>query len=255
VQAELLRDLKERGQLPVTKESVVGAAQRLDVVLARVAADYAEQLVPAIERVWRDEIAEIGRDLGIWVRKMADALDWQPEYFEFSFGLNDDGRDPRSVEHAVMVDGRFLLRGSVDLIEHGARQDVLRVTDHKTGKNRSKPGLVVGGGAVLQPVLYSAVVEEALGKKVVEGRLFYCTTAGGFADHRIPLDDYSRRQGLEVLTIIDRAVERGFLVAAPGDGACRWCDFRAVCGPREEERVARKVRGELADLQALRAMR
>ena len=64
-----------------------------------------------------------------------------------------------------------------------------------------------------------------------------------------------RGQGLEVLTIIDRAVERGFLVAAPDDGACRWCDFRAVCGPREEERVGRKNQKDLADLAALRSMR
>ena len=256
VQAELLRELKEHRELPVTRTSVPSAAKRLETVLARVAGDYAEQLVPAIDRVWRDEIAEIARDLGIWVRKMADEAEWRPEYFEFSFGLHDEGRDPRSVADPVLVDGRFLLRGSVDLIEERSdRPDVLRVTDHKTGKNRSKPDLIVGGGTVLQPVLYSAVVEQALHKTVSEGRLFYCTTAGGFADHKIPLDDYRRRQGLEVLAIIDRAVERGFLVAAPGDGACRWCDFRAVCGPREEERVRRKNPKELADLHALRSMR
>jgi CRISPR/Cas system-associated exonuclease Cas4 (RecB family) len=180
---------------------------------------------------------------------------WTPAYFEFSFGLRDEGRDPRSVPNPVLVDGRFLLRGSVDLIEHRADADVLRVTDHKTGKNRSNPDLIVGGGATLQPVLYSAVVEQALQKKVTEGRLFYCTTAGGFVDHRIQLDDYRRRQGLEVLTIIDRAIERGFLVAAPATGACRWCDFRAVCGPREEERLEHKNPKDLADLQALRSMR
>ena len=42
--------------------------------------------------------------------------------------------------------------------------DVLRVTDHKTGKNRSNHDLIVGGGAVLQPVLYSVAIEQGLGK-------------------------------------------------------------------------------------------
>ena len=255
VQAELLRALKDRHALPVTQATVPEAARLLDTVLARVAAEYAERLAPAIDRVWRDEIAELGRDLAIWVRKLADEAVWVPEYFEFSFGLNDEGRDPRSVRDAVVVGGRFRLHGSVDLIEHRSDQDVLRVTDHKTGKNRSKPELIVGGGTVLQPVLYSVVVEQALQKKVSEGRLFYCTTAGGFADHKIPLDDYRRAQGLEVLTIVDRAIERGFLVAAPADGACRWCDFHAVCGPREEERIGRKNQKDLADLHALRSMR
>jgi CRISPR/Cas system-associated exonuclease Cas4 (RecB family) len=132
---------------------------------------------------------------------------------------------------------------------------VLRITDHKTGKNRSNPDLIVGGGATLQPVLYSMAIEKGLAKPVVEGRLFYATTAGGFAEHAIPINDYTRGQALQVLTIIDRAVEQGFLAPAPADRACTWCDFRPVCGPREEERIARKAEDKLADLEALRSMR
>jgi hypothetical protein len=255
VQAEFYRAMQASGALPVVHAGVAGAMAALDVVLDRVAAEYAEKLAPAIDRVWRDEVGELRRDLGIWVQKLADGGAWHPAYFEFSFGLNDEGRDPRSLPDPVVVAGRFILRGSVDLIEHRADLDVLRVTDHKTGKNRSNPDLIVGGGATLQPVLYSLAVEQGLGKKVVEGRLFYATTAGGFADHRIPINDYTRGQGLEVLTIIDRSVEMGFLAAAPADRACTWCDFRPVCGPREQERTGRKSKDRLADLQALRGMR
>jgi hypothetical protein len=221
-------------------------------VLERVAGEYEEKLAPAIERVWDDEIRDLRRDLVIWVQKMAEHVNWRPEYFEFSFGLKDDGRDSRSVPDPVLVDGRFLLRGSVDLIEEIPGQRVLRVTDHKTGKNRSTPDLVVGGGAVLQPVLYSAAVEQALGRRVLSGRLYYCTTAGGFVEHEIALTDAVRQRGLEVLEVIDRAIGEGFLVAAPREQACAWCDFRPVCGPREEERIAGKKADRLADLAALR---
>jgi CRISPR/Cas system-associated exonuclease Cas4 (RecB family) len=155
----------------------------------------------------------------------------------------------------VTIDGGFILRGSVDLIEQRADSDVLRVTDHKTGKNRSNKDLIVGGGATLQPVLYSVAIEKGLGRKVVEGRLFYATTAGGYADHCIKIDDYARRQGLEVLRIVDRAVETGFLAPAPAERACTWCDFRPICGPREEQRTARKAADRLADLAAMRSMR
>jgi len=86
----------------------------VDGVLDRVAAEYAETLAPAIERVWQDEVGELRRDLGIWVQKLADDQVWQPAYFEFSFGLNDEGRDPRSVPDPIVVDGRFVLRGSVE---------------------------------------------------------------------------------------------------------------------------------------------
>ena len=255
VQAEFLRATKAAGGLPIVPRTLAASLETLGRVLDRVAAEYAEALAPAIDRVWRDEIDELRRDLGIWVQKLADVTGWIPRYFEFSFGLADEGRDAESLKQAVELENGFRLRGSVDLIEHDPNLDVLRVTDHKTGKNRSNPDLIVGGGSVLQPVLYSLAVERGLGRKVVAGRLFYSTTAGGFVEHQIPINDYSRGQGLEVLAIIDRAVEMGFLPAAPAERACTWCDFRPVCGPREEERTARKSRDKLADLRALRSMR
>jgi len=255
VQAEFYRKMQSAGALPVTPAGLETAIAALDEALTRVAAEYAEKLAPAIDRVWHDEIGEIRRDLGIWARKLVDDPTWVPAYFEFSFGLSDDGRDPRSLPDPITIDGRFVLRGSVDLIEHQPGLDILRVTDHKTGKNRSTPDLIVGGGATLQPVLYSVAIEQGLGKKVFAGRLFYATTAGGFVEHSIPINDYTRGQGLEVLTIIDRAVELGTLPAAPADRACTWCDFRPVCGPREQERVSHKAQDTMADLRALRAMR
>ena len=104
-------------------------------------------------------------------------------------------------------------------------------------------------------MLYSAAVQQGLGKRVVAGRLYYATTAGGFAEHSIPINDYNLTQGLHALTIVDRAVAQGFLVAAPNERACTWCDFKPVCGPREEERVKHKAADRLADLHALRDMR
>lgn len=255
VQAEFFRALQQSGALPVTSDGLLDAVRTLHGVLERVAAAYAEQLAPAIPRVWSDEIGELRRDLSIWVRRLADEPTWVPTYFEFSFGLHDEGRDPRSLREPVVVDGRFVLRGSVDLIEHRQDLDLLRVTDHKTGKDRSSRDLIVGGGAVLQPVLYSVAVERGLGKRVTDGRLFYCTTAGGFAEHTIPVNDYTKRQAVEVLEIIDRAVEQGFLVAAPAERACAWCDFRPVCGPREEDRVKRTNKAPITDLAALRSLR
>jgi CRISPR/Cas system-associated exonuclease Cas4 (RecB family) len=208
--------------------------------------------------VWRDEIADIGRDLRVWVRRLPLGDGWEPRYFEFAFGLKGDtGRDPASVDDPVLVDGRFQLRGSVDLIE-ARTSDLrsptsdLRVTDHKTGKNRTTWKTVIGGGSILQPVLYGLAVEQALEQPVTVGRLFYCTAAGNFTDHPIPLNDQNRRAGLEALEIVDRAIELGFLPAAPAERACTWCDFRPVCGPDERGRVARKMQEKLGDLDALR---
>ena len=254
IQASFFRELERRTLLPVTLASVEGALTILDEVIAAVADEYREQLVPAIDRVWRDEIAGIARDLRGWVRNAADGIDWVPRYFEYAFGLPvDDQRDPRSAKDPVVVGGRFALRGSVDLIEEHRTERSLRVTDHKTGKDRTKPPLVIGGGAVLQPVLYSMVVEQATGRTVAESRLSFCTTAGGYAIRPVALDDSSRKMGIEALEVVDRAIERGELAAAPAEGACRWCDFRPVCGPNEEERVGRKPQDRLRDLAELRS--
>jgi len=111
---------------------------------------------------------------------------------------------------------------------------------------------VIGGGAILQPVLYSLAIEHALQAPVHSGRLFYCTSAGGFVDHEIPINEGNRRVGLEALEIIDRAIELGFLPAAPGERACAWCDFLPVCGPDEPRRVSNKPPDKLGDLEALR---
>jgi ATP-dependent helicase/nuclease subunit B len=254
VQAEFFRSMQAQGLLPVDAERLPAALQLVDRKLSDVAAAYHERLAPAIDRVWREEIAALGRDLRVWVRRLPDAGDWKPSYFEFSFGLSDEGRDPRSVSEPVTVDGRFRLRGSVDLVELQRGGAQVRVTDHKTGKNRSTPRTVIGGGGMLQPVLYGMAIEQILSKPVVSGRLFYCTAAGGFAEHEIPLNEANRMSGLVALEIVDRAIELGFLPPAPAARACTWCDFRAVCGPDEEKHIARKPADLLGDLKTLREM-
>jgi CRISPR/Cas system-associated exonuclease Cas4 (RecB family) len=266
-QAQFFRAMQAEGRLPVGEQDVPAALATLDLVIARVAAKYEEDLAPAIDRVWRDEIGDIGRDLRVWVRRLPLGADWEPVHFEFAFGLkqDDNERDPASVPDPVLIDGRFKLRGSVDLIERkrsnlrppipdprSPTSDLLRITDHKTGKNRTTWKTVIGGGAILQPVLYSLAIEQALHASVQSGRLFYCTSAGGFVDHEIPLNETNRRLGLEALEIVDRAIELGFLPAAPAPRACTWCDFLPVCGPDEPRRVANKSPDKLGDLEALR---
>jgi CRISPR/Cas system-associated exonuclease Cas4 (RecB family) len=252
VQARFFRELHGRGRLPVVAAHLPEAIEAVNLVLAQVADEYHEKLAPAIERVWRDEVAAIGRDLRVWVRRLPESHEWIPEYFEFSFGLSDEGRDPRSSPEPVSIDNRFLLRGSIDVIEKHVRGNELRVTDHKTGRDRTSPRTIVGGGSVLQPVLYSLAVEQILQRPVAAGRLFYCTAAGGFNERVIPLTDANRRAGIEVLEIVDRAIELGFLPPAPADRACSWCDFRVVCGPDEPKHAARKPKEPLGDLSSLR---
>jgi CRISPR/Cas system-associated exonuclease Cas4 (RecB family) len=104
-------------------------------------------------------------------------------------------------------------------------------------------------------VLYGLAMEQVLGAKVVESRLFYCTRTGGFTEAVVPMTNDARTRGLDVLGVIDRAVAAGFLPAAPRRRACGICDFRAVCGPAEETRIKEKDQARLAELEALREWR
>jgi CRISPR/Cas system-associated exonuclease Cas4 (RecB family) len=259
VQTAFYRRLKADGALPITATNRDQALAVLDGAMKQVADEEYELLAPAIDRVWDDEIGAIRRDLRLWVDELSHAGgEWLPIRFEWAFGYQDGGalsvgRDPASRSEPVVIDGRFHLHGSIDLVEERVGTGELRVTDHKTGKYRGKDHMMIGGGAVLQPVLYSLALEEATGRSVVEGRLYYATTAGGYRDVRIPMNPVARRAGIEALEIIDRALETGFLAPAPAEHACAWCDFRPVCGPNAERRIGRcKSQEPLADLIALR---
>jgi CRISPR/Cas system-associated exonuclease Cas4 (RecB family) len=255
IQAAFFRELQAHGSLPVTAANVESARGALIRTIERVSDAAHDQLAPAVERVWTDEIASIRRDLESWLGQLADdGQSWEPAYFEFAFGQVPGERDPRSVREEVILGGRFRLRGAIDLIEEHRETKLLRVTDHKTGRRPERiEKTIVGGGQVLQPVLYAMAVEAALGRPVSHGRLSYCTSAGGFQEHPIPLNDATRAAGLEVLEVIDRAIGTPFLVAAPAEEACGRCDFRAICGPDVLRRLhAKRPHDALADLAELR---
>jgi ATP-dependent helicase/nuclease subunit B len=258
IQRDVLRALRSRGLLPIPRDRHDEARALLHDVATAIFAQHHDTLAPAIERVWYDETTLMHGDLRLWLDNLAaSSAEWVPRYFELSFGLPiDDAHDEASVPDPITIDERFAIRGAIDLIEvHGALGS-LRVTDHKTGKNRTTRGLVVGGGGTLQPIIYTLVAERLLRMPVSYARLSFTTTAGGFTEHPVSVRDEHRRAGLEVLEIVDRALETGALPQSPKKGACHWCDFRAVCGPLEEKRASHKNRnlGALEDLAALRAM-
>ena len=98
VQAKVLRVLREQQLLPLRQTQCLVRSRVLEATLDRRHPSTRSSLAPAIERVWRDEIAGISRDLRVWIRKLPDAMPWMPEYFEYSFGLADEGRDPTKPE-------------------------------------------------------------------------------------------------------------------------------------------------------------
>lgn len=258
MQATALRRMQADGLLPLSAERLPAAQAHLTAAIRDVQDREYDRLSPAIDRVWKDEIDGMTQDLRVWLEKLAEeGAEWTPERFEFAFGLPDmEGRDAHSTPSPALIDGRFQLRGSIDMIERHQKTRFLRVTDHKTGKNRTRVGqTVVDGGKVLQPVVYGLALTALFPEETVfSGRLFYCTTAGGFTPYEIPLMGDAPKRGLEVLEIVDRAIDQGVLAAKPAHEACDWCDFQVVCGSQEPRRTRRKDPKLFADLDALRKL-
>ncbi len=229
------KELLESEAFPITRQNLTEAYDSADRVLNRLAADYREQLAPAIPRVWNAEVEELRTDLRGWLRQVAySGGEWIPMHAEYGFGVKD------ATAPAARILDQFQLRGSVDLVEKHATQQILRITDHKTGKPPEKPPLYVGGGTVLQPVLYALAMEQLLGLPVESGRLFYCTQRGGYREMVVRLNDQSRHHIGRILSTIEEAVSTGFLPAAPAKDVCGRCDYKAICGPYEYERSRRK---------------
>jgi ATP-dependent helicase/nuclease subunit B len=253
---ELLSELRERGMVPIRETNFAEAREALERILAGVAARYQDKLAPAIDRVWEDGIAGIRADLLESLRRECERPPWKPWKLELAFGLSGShGRDPSSSVNAVPLDCGLSLRGSIDVVEE-APDGTLRATDHKTGKQRQRAGAVVGGGESLQPVFYALALEKLFPeRKIAGGRLSYCTSAGEFKEVLVPLDPRARNAAGRVATALGEALTSGFLPAAPAKNACRFCDYRPVCGPWEEERIGKKRdRTPLAALEALRKL-
>lgn len=255
VVATFLREALAAKLFPITKASLTNVHAMVDEILTATAAEYHEQYAPAIERVWQDEVELLRADLRGLLTQISEHSDgYVPELIEFAFGLPAAGaRDPASTPQPATLPEGFLIHGVIDLAEKNGSAET-RITDHKTGKNRTEEGMVVGGGEVLQPVLYSLSFEDLQKTRVNEARLSFCTAAGGYTERTVVMDKVSRRAAIDVLRVIDDAIARGALPAAPKEDGCAWCDFAQVCGPYEEIRVSRKDPKPLEQLVRIREM-
>src|SRR5262249_27007506 len=136
VQRDLFMELGGAALLPVTPDRLARIRDLADRTLNRIAAQYEEELAPAIPRVWSSEVEEIPADLHGWLGQLAgDGDGWIPIHFELAFGLPRDARrDPHSAETEAILSSGVRLRGSIDLVEKHETRGTLRVIDHKTGK-------------------------------------------------------------------------------------------------------------------------
>ena len=157
--------------------------------------------------------------------------------------------------------GELALSGRMDLLERNGAGEY-RVVDFKTvGSRSSVPARknVLDGGASLQLHLYArhlraradALPEDAR----VSGAYVYVTEEEGVVERARSCEDIEGRMA-DVDALLDyflASAGEGRFFPTPSNDACRYCDYKLLCGPDRAERAARKEgTPEVSELLALR---
>ena len=241
-QFHILQRLDDADLLPVRPENLEEVMQVFELTLDEVTERFYEELAPAIERIWRDELERIRFDLRGWLRREAKSTGgFVPIRREFTFGMKPRGpADPASTLEVAKLENGLRLRGAIDLVEKRADGKV-RVTDHKSGKVWMPESAIVNGGQSLQPVLYTLAYEALTGEQVESSRLYYCTERGSYSERTVYTDEEALEVIAEFQRRLDESIEEGFFPASPlPKFGCRFCDYISVCGPRMEIDAKRK---------------
>jgi ATP-dependent helicase/DNAse subunit B len=254
-QFHVSRRLEDEGLLPVSAGNLVSGLRLFEAVFDEVSDRFHEELAPAIERIWRDELERIRFDLRGWLRREARRDDgFVPSRREYTFGMKPQGpADPASTLEVAVLKNRLRLRGAIDLVEKH-RNGRVRITDYKSGKAWMPEGAIVNGGENLQPILYALAYEALNHEEVESSRLYYCTQRERYAERVVRPDEEALSVVAEFQRRLDEEIELGFLPASPKPPlGCSYCDYLPVCGPRMQIDAERK--GEDPRLSSLHWLR
>jgi hypothetical protein len=190
----------------------------------------------------------LSRKLAAYVREDAEVGDgWEPAHFELRFG-----RRPAPTDDAASTESPFLLHlqdepaggeagataaeihGRIDRVDR--RGDGARVLDYKTGR-RSRFVESVDGGRQLQPPLYLMAYQELFGAGATSSQAGYCFPLEDGKKYKFVVSEKRPRDAATVRRVVAAllALARdGVFVAgrdgsSRAEGACRYCEFRAVC--------------------------
>jgi RecB family exonuclease len=244
---KFLRERRDQGRLPVRDD----ASERSR--LLELADEALDALIrtspPRFSVLWEKERTRFQEAMLAWLTREAKlAARSTPLHFEVSFGPareRAEGEPHSDAPVAVdLGDGRTLaVSGKIDRID--ARADgTLVLRDYKTGRAPTDPFLF-RGGQQLQMSFYLLAAERLFpGRTVSDAFLDYVD--GG---RQVALDPAALRgeKFRELLRGLVDAIAGGAFVQE--HTSCRFCDYKAVCGPAPLLEVRRRYKLNDARLQ------
>lgn len=189
---------------------------------------YREQIPAPSLHVAQKEIAEIYKDIEIFIRQEENRSSI-PKYLELQIHP-DDG----SLEVELSEKLKIPLRGFVDRVDE-IEPHVYRIYDYKTGKSKKFEDVkYFAKGTQLQHALYSLAVEQWLRMgddpdAVVREAVYYFPTEKGLGKEVVRKQD--RRDILAQLieSMLD-AIRNGVFIPTDDHKNCLYCDYKEVCG-------------------------
>ena len=186
----------------------------------------------------------------------ADGSGWLPVSMEERFGGR--GSEPLRIP---LEAGELFLSGRMDLLDRNGAGEY-RVVDFKTvGRRSLVPARkkVLDGGESLQLHLYARHLRaraDALPEDApVSGAYVYVTEEEGVVERGRTCEEVEERMA-DVDALLDyflASAGEGRFFPTPSDDACRYCDYKTLCGPDRAERAARKEKvPEVSELRALK---
>ncbi len=190
---------------------------------------------------WEALAGELRRRLLDYLKsRRAQGAGWQPVCVEERFGT--EAALPMCIP---LEGGEISLAGKIDLLERGA-QGAYRVVDFKTlgGKgNVPSKNELLSGGARLQLHLYARHLlrEGHLPADARVGGVYVYLTEEGTIERARAHEELEEERGRVDALLGDflALVGGGMFFPTPSD-ACRYCDYKALCGPDRNERFERK---------------
>lgn len=247
VYERLFGELKDRGELPITAQTVEAVKRRARTLLDD-GVDAFTQAGGVVNRSLLDaQLDQMRANLdGLIEREPELQQDFVPDRFELAFTqLPFEFAPGRSVT----------FHGYMDRLDVAAGPRRVRVIDYKTGKYFWKDGDQFRGGRNVQLAIYVLAAAAAYpGHDVADSRYYYSTDFGRFRAKAIDGTEATRDTLRQVLTTLDDTVAEG--VFAPVADQCDHCDFDGICGPHRQARAARKKDDpRLAAFQRMRAIK
>lgn len=176
---------------------------------------------------------EIGLSISLFLKKETEQQRFRtPVGVEYSFGKGDKVDEPPCV--VELSTGSLALTGRLDRLDRLENGEYV-ITDYKTGKfDGYAPKELKKLSEHLQWAIYSLMVAHQLKVQVQRFEYFFPSTAGlGLVRGLAPPAPSDVIGLLETLT--KRYLSGAFIQAASSD-ACRYCDFRPICGDLDQRK-------------------